>query len=147
MSIAILPAAVLTLAFGFILGYIPGLNEHLHWNLWYVVPISGLAFGCAAGGMQFLYCFKSNQKLDKYLIFYLCVMALVGFAAVDYGIYKSIVVPVQDVEGIEDGEYKLSEFVSFWEFTKMNLGGSTIQKDYGGTIEMGSVTTTIPQRC
>ena len=56
MSAKILPVALLTIALGFVLGYIPGLNEHLHWNLWYVVPVSGLLFGCAVGGLQFFYC-------------------------------------------------------------------------------------------
>lgn len=143
MSIKILFFAFLTVVFGFILGYIPGLNEHLHWNLWYVVPISGLLFGCAVGGLQFFSCFKTNQQIEKIFIVYFALMALVGFAAVDYGIYKSIEIEIEGSEKIDDDVYALSDLMSFWQYTKLNLGGSSIEKDYGGTIEMGSVGTTI----
>lgn len=144
MSVKILPIAFLTVAFGFVLGYIPGLNQHLHWNLWYVVPISGLLFGFAVGGLQFLYCFKTHQQVHGFLIFYLAAMALVGFATVDYGIYKSVVIPIQGVEGIPDGEYQLSEIITFWQYTKLNLGSSNIKTRYGtDTMEFGAVGTTI----
>jgi hypothetical protein len=144
MSIVTLPLALLTIVFGFILGYIPGLNEHLHWNLWYVVPISGLIFGGFVGWVQFGYCFKTNEKLSTFLMIHLSVMALFGYSAVDYGIYKSIVVEVEDVEGIEDGQYKLAELISFWQYMKINLVGSKVDSQYGTDgFEMGSVGTTI----
>ena len=144
MSVVTLPLALLTIVFGFVLGYIPVLNEHLHWNLWYVVPISGLIFGCFVGWVQFGYCFKTNERLGTFLMIHLSVMVLLGYSAVDYGIYKSIVIEVADVEGVEDGQYKLADLISFWEYTKMNLGGSEVEGQYGTDgYEMGSVGTTI----
>ena len=144
MSVVTLPLAILTIVFGFILGYIPVLNEHLHWNLWYVVSISGPLFGCFVGWVQFGYCFKTNERLSTFLMIHLSVMALLGYSAVDYGIYKSIVIEIEDVEGLEDGQYKLSELISFWQYTKLNLGGSKVDGQYGTDgFEMGSVGTTI----
>ncbi len=35
------------------LGAIPTLNEYLHWNIWFIVPVSGLIFGGAVGWLQF----------------------------------------------------------------------------------------------
>jgi len=144
MSIKILPIALLTVVFGFVLGYIPGLNEHLHWNLWYVVPVSGLLFGMAVGGMQFAACYKMNQPMGKFLIFYLSLISLLGYFSVDYGIYKSITIEIKDAENIDDGVYALSDVISFWEYTKLNLGSSSVKTRYGtDTMEFGAAGTTI----
>jgi hypothetical protein len=138
-----MPAAFFSLVFGFVLGSIPGLNENLHWNLWYIVPISGLLFGCAMGGLQFAYCFRVNQRIKGGVIVCLVIAALLGYGAVDYGIYRSITTIVEGHEEIIDGEYKLSELISFWQYMKINLGGTTVKSNTGETIEMGSTGATI----
>ncbi len=144
MTIKGLPAALITFVLGFGLGCVPGLNAHLHWNLWYVVPISGLLFGCLAGGIQFVYCFKVNNEVDKWMIGCLILATVVGYGSVDYGIYRTTTIEIEGVEGMEDGTYKLSELISFTDYMKLNLGSSSVEKDYGtGTIERGAVGTTI----
>ena len=144
MTFKAFPAALITFVLGFGLGCVPGLNEHLHWNLWYIVPISGVLFGCVAGGIQFLYCFKTNEEVGKWMIACLILATILGYGSVDYGIYRTTTIEVEGAEGIEDGTYKLSELISFTTYMKWNLGSSSIEKDYGaGTIERGAVGTTI----
>jgi hypothetical protein len=112
------PAALLTIIFGIILGCVPVLNEYLHWNLWYVVPISGLVFGCAVSWVQFGYIFKVNQKLTNVVIVILVASAVLGYASVDYGIYRAVKVPVEGHETIPDGEYKISQLMTFSQYMK-----------------------------
>ncbi|MBE0536950.1 MAG: hypothetical protein IH624_14900 [Phycisphaerae bacterium] len=144
MTLKGLPAALITFLLGFVLGCIPGLNAHLHWNLWYVVPISGLVFGLAAGGVQFWYCYKANEEVSKAMMLCLILAAVVGYASVDYGIYRTTSITLEGAEGIEDGTYPLSALMSFTDFMRLNLGSSSVKKDYGaGEMEMGAAATTI----
>ncbi|OHB55902.1 MAG: hypothetical protein A2Y07_07925 [Planctomycetes bacterium GWF2_50_10] len=138
------PAALLAIVFGFGLGSIPGLNSHLHWNLWYVIPISGVLFGIVVGGIQFGYCFLTNQFATKLLIVYLACATLLGYLAVDYGIYNSARINLSNVEGIDDGEHKLRDLISFWEYIKMNNGSSSVETRHGTNImEIGALGSTI----
>ncbi len=139
----VFPASLLAILMGIVLGYTPWLNEHLHWNLWYVIPISGLLFGCAAAGLQFGYCFQVNQRIATGIMIFIVLVSVLGYASVDYGIYRSFTIKIEEHEVIPDGEYKLSELISFWQYMKLNLGGAEARTRYGSTIEMGSVAATI----
>jgi hypothetical protein len=87
MSVKLIPCIVASLLIGFVLGCIPVVNEHLHWNLWYIVPISGLALGALIGRIQFGICYRVNQKVAGVVIVVLAAAAMVGYATVDYGTY------------------------------------------------------------
>lgn len=143
MSFQVVIAAMLSICFGFLLGITPGLNEHLHWNLWYIIPISGLLFGCLCGGFQFWTCYRFDQRITKLIAVYLTLATLVGYGAVDYGIYRSLRIEVSGNENIPDGEYKLKDLISFWQYMKVNLGSSTTKTDYGTEKEYGAMGTTI----
>ncbi len=144
MSIRLIPALLLTAVVGFVLGSIPGLNEHLHWNLWYVVPISGVIFGAMAGAIQIGVCYGLNAKAMGSNLVFLLAASVVGYVAIDYGIYHAQTVPVQDIEGIPDGEYSLSEMVTFGEYMKWRLGSSSVSTKHGDdAFEMGGTATTI----
>ena len=124
----VLPMSLLVVVFGVMLGCIPGLNQYLHWNLWYIVPISGLLFGCAAAGLQFGYAFKVNQPMSKVAMAVLVVTAVIGYIGVEYGIYRSISITVTEHESIPDGEYKLSQLIEFPQYMKINLGMKAVEK-------------------
>lgn len=119
-----IPAALLAIVFGIVLGCIPGLNENLHWNLWYVIPISGLIFGLLAGAIQFGYCFKVNQNLTKMVIVILVIAAVIGYICVEFGIYQTLEIPIEGHEEIPDGVYNIRQLVSFWDFMKWVYGQS-----------------------
>ncbi len=140
MSLRLLLASFIAVIAGFALGSIPVLNEHLHWNLWYVLPISGLLFGLGLGGIEFGYCFKMDQRIDTAAIIFLAAVTLLGYGAVDYGIYRSITVTVEQNEQIPAGDYELSELITFGQFMKYNLEGSSID-EFGQAKQIGSVGT------
>ena len=144
MSIKIIPAILVCLVLGFILGIIPFVNEHLHWNLWFILPISGLIIGAGMGCVCFWICFGLNQRIEGFSILILAISAALGYVAVDYGIYYSTYIPIYGVEEIPDGEYKLSEIISFGEYMRFRLGSSSISfRGHTELFELGSAGTTI----
>ncbi|MHC4567076.1 MAG: hypothetical protein ACYTE3_15135 [Planctomycetota bacterium] len=143
MSIKIIPAMLACIVLGFVLGIIPFVNEHLHWNLYIFIPVSGLIFGAGLGCVCFWICFGLNQRIRILSTAILAISAAVGYVAVDYGIYRSTYVTIQDVEGMPDGQYKVSELVSFREVMRFALGSSSISAIGGDEFEMGPAATTI----
>lgn len=144
MSIKLIPAILVSLVLGFGLGSIPGLNEHLHWNLWFIIPISGLLLGMLTGWAQFGACYFLDQKVNRSTLLVLSVAAMIGYALVDYGIYLSTTVHLKDVQGVPEGDYKLSDLVSFWDYMSWRLGSSTISSRYGTKLfQMGAAGTTL----
>src|SRR5438105_1591273 len=111
---------------GFGLGSIPKVNEHLHWNLWCFIPVSGLMLGMGLAWMQFYCCYVLNQPINGWRTVVLALAACVSYVAVDYGIYHSTTIPVKDVVGIPDGDYRLSEVVSFPQYMQWRLGSSSV---------------------
>ena len=51
--LGLLTACVLVIAAGIGIGATPFVNEYLHWNLWFVIPVSGLLLGAGFGWVQF----------------------------------------------------------------------------------------------
>src|SRR5882762_3045231 len=96
-TMKLIPAILISLAFGFALGSIPVVNEHLHWNFWFIIPVSGLLFGMAAGFLQFWSCYALNQKVSGANMFILALAGLVGYVFVDYGIFLSTTIHLKDV--------------------------------------------------
>lgn len=144
MSLKLLPSFIVSLCLGFGLGCIPVLNEHLHWNLWFIIPVSGLIFGALVGWLQFWVSYPINQNIGGIYILLLAIGAMIGYAAIDYGIYFVSILPAEGIEGIPDGNYRLSEIVPFSEYMKWRLGSSSISTRHGKDfIEMGSAGTTI----
>ncbi len=143
-----LPAVFVTLVFGVVLGCIPGVKNHLHWNLWVIIPISGIVLGVAFGAIQFGIAYWLNLKTTGGVMLMLAAAGAIGFAATDVGFYVSSHVPVQGVEGIADGDHALRELMSFPEFMQVKLGGSTLRARPGASsdgtgVEVGAVGTTI----
>ena len=126
MSIKLIPAILVSFVLGFGLGSIPGLNEHLHWNLWFVIPISGLLFGMLTGWLQFGTCYLLEHRVGGSTLLILPVAAAIGYVFVDYGIYFSTSIHLKDVKGVPEGDYKLSDLMSFWDYMSWRLGSSTV---------------------
>jgi hypothetical protein len=100
----------------------------------------GILMGC----LQFWICYHINQKVGGWTILFLALTAMIGYAAVDYGIYFSMTIPIKGIEGISDGNSKLSNIVPFSEYMKWRLGSSSISTRYGTELfEMGASGTTI----
>jgi hypothetical protein len=96
------------------------------------------------GWIQFGICYRVNQKVGGVVIGILAVAAMIGYAGVDYGIYASTKIPVSGVEGTKDGEYQLSDLITFGGYVRGLLGASTIpMRDGSGSIEIGAGGTGI----
>ena len=85
MKLIVLFPIVAGLLAGFGLGSIPGLNQYLHWNVWFIIPISGLALGMALGWGQFHICYLLHQFADGWRIIVLALAASAAYVAVDFG--------------------------------------------------------------
>jgi hypothetical protein len=126
----IIPAIRISLAFGFVLGSIPVVNEHLHWNLWFIIPVSGMLFGMATGFLQFWSCYALNQQITRaHLLGILPLAGLLGYALVDYGTFLTTTVHLKDVQNLPEGDYKLSDLITFAGYMAWRLGSSTIKAD------------------
>ncbi len=131
---------------GFGIGCIPVLNEHLHWNLWYVVPISGFLFGLIVGFLQFRYLYLMNKHISRITLVIMAMGTLVSYIAIDYGIYTTSSIELSGVQGLEDGRYRLRDLMTFWTYAKINLGSSEVGGIFGlgpKIFEMGRVGTTV----
>ena len=124
----LIPAILISLAVGFGLGSIPVVNQHLHWNLWFIIPASGLLFGMGVGFLQFWSCYALNQKVSGLRFIVLALAGLVGYFLVDYGIFLSTTIHLKDVKGLPEGDYKLSDLMSFANYMAWRLGSSRHSK-------------------
>jgi hypothetical protein len=140
----IVPVAA-ALALGVLIGCIPVVNEHLQWNLWYVVPISGLLLGAVFGALEFWICYRINLKVSGWSFFRLAAAAMLAYAATDLGIYLTMKIPVAGVEGIPDGEHRVADLITFTQYMKLRLGSSKIAgaRPAEKGFEMGATGTTI----
>jgi hypothetical protein len=135
---------VVSLLIGFGLGSIPFLNQYLHWNLWFIIPVSGLALGMGLGWTQFFGCYLLNQRLNGWRIVVLALAASASYLAIDFGIYRSTSIPVNGVNGMPGGSYRLAELVSFPQYMRWRLGSSSVTTSQGAKIiEMGAAGTTL----
>jgi len=142
MSTAIL--ALLSVGIGFAIGATPFVQEHLHWNLWFVIPISGLLFGAGLAWLQFMSSYALGNHVNKKTATVFCVSAVVAYFATEIGTYLTLSVPISGVEGVPDGDYKISSFWSFYDYMSYRLGSSTISSMKGhGSFEMGAAGTSV----
>lgn len=149
---AIIAAILLPVAIGFGIGCIPFVQNHLHWNLWYVIPISGLIFGLAIGSVQFLGCYFFQARVSFEMIVVFCLTSPLGFFSTEVGTYLTVTVPVRGAGGIPDGNYRISAVQSFFDYMSNRLGSTTINlKNYAplgskskpDSFEIGAAGTTI----
>ncbi len=136
---------VMSLFIGFGLGSIPVINQYLHWNIWIIVPVSGLGLGAGLAWIQFFACYLLNQRADSWRIIVLALAASTSYLAIDFGIYHATSIPVQGVEGVPDGNYRLAELISFPRYMQGRLGSSslTMPKHEDKSIEIGATGTTV----
>jgi hypothetical protein len=139
-----IPAILVSLSIGYGLGSIPGLNEHLHWNLWYIIPSSGLLIGMLCGWVSFKICFGLNKHLNFPTIAILGISASVAYLAVDLGTYRSLTIPYEAQENIPAGNIKLSKVISFVDYMKINLGSTSVSSKSGKeAFEMGGTAAKV----
>lgn len=139
----VLIVAALSVALGFGIGCIPFVQEHLHWNLWFVIPISGLILGMGLGWLQFMGCFVLGTRVTMRTACFFALVAVVAYLATEVGTYFTLKMAVSNIEGIPDGEYRVASLISLEDYFTNRLGAQKIEAGSGGGIEMGATGTTL----
>jgi len=109
--ISALPAMLISVGLGFVLGCIPFVQNWLHWNFWFVIPISGLVYGLIVGYSSFKLLHILNCRASGAVILILVISAAAGFAAIDLGRYLTYV-----VDGRNGQVVRIAAVMSFFEF-------------------------------
>ena len=144
--LGILFAPLVAIAAGVGIGCIPVVNENLHWNIWFVVPISGFVLGLGFGWLQFGVAWKLGTSVRGMTTVLMGAAAVAAYLGTDLGTWLTLIVPVAGVDGIPDGDYPLRELVSFGAYMNANLESSSISgpgSSGGGALEFGMMGTTI----
>jgi hypothetical protein len=132
-------AAAAALALGVGVGMIPFVNQHLHWSIWLVVPVSGLILGAGLGWVQFQLLRLTDARLTARGVLVVAVAATAGYVATDVGVYLTL--SVADATG---RVIPLREAVGFGEYMSFRLSGTTVSRVGGaGSFDMGRAGTTI----
>ncbi len=132
---------VVTVLIGFGIGATPGLNENLHWNLWFIIPISGVILGMALGWLQFFGAYAMNLNLQGGAGWMLATAAATAYFATEIGFFYSMSIPVEGVDGLPDGDYGLSQLLTFREYLAMTLASTSFEGRAALDFEYGSAAT------
>jgi hypothetical protein len=120
----LLIVALLTVLFGFTLGCIPWLHRYLHFNMLFIIPMSGILFGIAAGHLQFFLSFLLGLRITFFKSIVLAFFVGGAYFATDFGIYYTAKIP-SGVENII--MMKLRNMVSFSEYLSYRLGDTSVE--------------------
>jgi len=130
-----------SLAAGYGLGATPVVNENLHWNLWFIVPVSGLILGLLLGWLNFKGAYMLNLNVNGGTAWLLGLGAAGAYLMTEFGIYNTLMIPVAGVEGLVDGEYKLSALFTFQDYIAITLESSAYDGKGGTEFEIGGWAT------
>jgi hypothetical protein len=146
-------ASFLIIVAGIVMGTVPIIKDNLHWNFFFVIPISGLILGAAFGWTQFQISRLSGARVGGMAAVILALTCTVGYLATDLGQYWSMAAIVETGEGVGEGVevaqeiVPLSELMTFQEFLRSKLETSSIDMRPGSsmdaTVEVGSTAATV----
>lgn len=134
---------LLSLAIGFGIGCIPVLKDNLHWNVWVIVPVSGMLLGGALAWLQFWACALLRSAFTQKVAGVLSLAAVASFLATDLGNYSSSSVEVSGVPNVQDGTYPIRQLISFTDYMKLRLGSSELSHGSEKLLELGTTATTL----
>jgi len=130
---------IVTLVLGIGIGFIPGLNENLHWSL-FVFPISGLILGMAAGWLQFMTGYMLHMRYSGWTTAFLGLVGVIAYVGADYGLYWMLTIPITGQEGIPDGDYRLKDLMSFFDYILVpssTVDGPSVDSTLSLIVDLG----------
>lgn len=131
-----------SIAVGVGIGSIPGLNEHLHWNIWLVLPISGALFGCLLAWLVVLVAQRLDVPVQGPIVLLLAIVAAFSYAMADFGRYLTLTVSIDATDNSPAMNVPVREAVSFLEFMKFEWSESTVTSLRGrGSMELPTSAT------
>lgn len=128
-------SAVVSLLAGVLLGALPFVNQHLHWNFFVIVPVSGLMLGAAFGWLQYRVARLLHARIGVIGGAVLTVVGALSYWATDVGVWLTTSVSMADGRSVA-----LREVSSLPEFLADRLSSSSISAR-GRTVEVGSTGT------
>jgi len=117
---------IASLALGFFIGCIPVLSNHLHWNIWIIIPISGVIFGILFAYFQAYAGRILRLKLTGRYIFLFALMAPLSYLATDFGHYASHGIDVVDADNRTSHGVAFHQLMSFTDYMAMRLGDTQL---------------------
>jgi len=142
----LLAACVAVILAGFVIGTIPVVNENLHWNIWFIVPISGAILGAALGWVQFQIARASGVRVGRMVAVALALATSVGYLATEVGTYWTTTVQLEQDGDLQAGEYRLRDLTSFAGYMQARLESSSVELRPGRSqsrLDLGSWAATV----
>jgi hypothetical protein len=133
--VKLIVSALVSLLAGVLLGAIPFVNRHLHWNFFVIVPVSGLLLGACFGWLQYQTARLLHARIGTLGGIFLTLVGAVSYLATDAGIWATT-----SVETDAGKNVPLREVASLAEFIGARLSHSSISTR-GRTVEVGSTVT------
>ena len=81
--LGLLIACLTVIVTGIAIGTVPLIKDNLHWNFWFVIPISGFAFGAAFGWIQFQISRVCKARVGGFAALVLALACTTGFLGTD----------------------------------------------------------------
>jgi len=134
---------LLTVLLGLALGSISPINEHLHWNLWLFLPISGMVFGAFVSWVQFSSARALQVPISRRIAAMLTLGIMLAYFSTDIGLYYSLHIDINVSENLPDGSYRIRDLVSFFDYMGLRLGASSVNNLQTGILELGTAGTTL----
>lgn len=117
---------ITSLVLGVLIGCIPVLSNHLHWNIWIIIPISGVIFGILFGYFQAYAGRILRLKLTGRYVFLFALMAPLSYLATDFGHYASHGIDVVDADNKTSKGVAFHQLMSFSDYMAMRLGDTQL---------------------
>jgi hypothetical protein len=128
-------SALVSLLAGLLLGAIPFVNRHLHWNFFVIIPVSGLILGACFGWLQYQTARLLHARIGALGGVFLTLIGGASYLATDAGIWATSSVQTDTGQSVP-----LREVASLGEFMGERLSHSSISRR-GRSIEVGSTVT------
>jgi hypothetical protein len=133
--VKLIVSALVSLLAGLLLGSIPFVNQHLHWNFFVIIPLSGLVLGAAFGWLQYQTARLLHARIGTLGGIFLTLVGAVSYLATDAGVWATTSFQTEAGQSVP-----VREVVSLPEFLGERLSHSSISAR-GKTVEVGSTAT------
>ena len=130
-------SAVLALVAGVLIGSIPLVNEHLHWNFYLIVPVSGFFLGMVFGLLQYQVARLVHARISLLGGVILTVICAASYIATDVGVWASSSIK-------PDGRNKvpLRDTIQLKKFLAERVSHSSISRG-SRSVELGDTATLV----
>ncbi|HIA18048.1 MAG TPA: hypothetical protein EYN03_01480 [Planctomycetes bacterium] len=140
-------ASLVGLGLGIGVGSVPVLQDHLHWNIWVFVPISGLVLGMLFGWVQFTCSSLLNLRVSTRIAFAFGLVSALAYLGTDLGQYLTLTVAVSEPTEVLSGQTPIRQLISFPEYLRLEYGSRFIKTGTFGNedvgYQLGQVGTTV----